>query len=262
MARHGPHCSVGQVASQGSFGGSLPGSFSGPLPPVRLVAAMPSVCALLLVVLVQGSHGGSRQARQLAYCSGDRPRVRAACSYTCNRFRGEWETDECQTHNREGSKPLLDFDSLATTGTGYGAEPASGYGAPDGGFGVVDDGGKDIYMQIGKLIPPFIAVFAAIILAQLLAPLMMGVLPMALNIKAPLVNTILSPLGLTLCAINPAAKPGASLDAPLVFPRSLGTPASRELHDAVGIFGYDISEDQIDIVSSVVSNAINTLSSG
>ena len=90
--------------------------------------------------------------------------------------------------------------------TGYDA-PQAGYGDYDqGGYELADEGGDDIGAKLGELIPLFLVVFAAIILAQLLAPLLLsllgivvGILPMALSIKAPIVNLILNPFGLQLC---------------------------------------------------------------
>merc|ERR1719206_705992 len=69
-----------------------------------------------------------------------------------------------------------------------------------------EDGGLDIGGKLEELLPLFIAVFAAIILAQLLAPLLLqlltlvvGILPMALSIKAPIINALLAPFQLQLC---------------------------------------------------------------
>lgn len=192
----------------------------------------------------------------------------------------------------------------APTGGGYDT-PTGGYDAPTGGYdagydqggydapsgydqggyddgggygAVADDGGKDIGAQIGELLPLFIAVFAAIILANLLAPLLsglfgmlsmlvVGILPMGVTVKGSLINLILNPFQLSLCAIGTPvlgiAVPGASQATPVLFPtkrkRSFN---SRELHDAVGIFGFDVSEDQIDIISNFVTDAFTALSSG
>merc|ERR1712088_672274 len=103
--------------------------------------------------------------------------------------------------------------------TGYDA-PQAGYGDYDqGGYELADEGGDDIGAKLGELIPLFLVVFAAIILAQLLAPLLLsllgivvGILPMALSIKAPIVNLILNPFGLQLCT------PGVGGAAPTAFP--------------------------------------------
>merc|ERR1712020_117971 len=134
---------------------------------------------------------------------------------------------------------------------GYGAPSAGGYDAPTGGYDpqagygdydqggyeLADEGGDDIGAKLGELIPLFLVVFAAIILAQLLAPLLLGllgavvgILPMALSIKAPIVNLILNPFGLQLCT---------TAAVPVAFPRSIDT--SRSLKEAVTSFGFDVS---------------------
>lgn len=106
-------------------------------------------------------------------------------------------------------------------GSGYAAAAATGYDAPAYDYSYQqDDGGFDL-SKLEELLPLFLAVLGAIILAKLLAPLLMqffvlitALLPMAINLKAPIINAILLPFGLTLC--NP--------DGPTVFPsgRSLG----------------------------------------
>merc|ERR1711936_542367 len=142
------------------------------------------------------------------------------------------------------------------TPTGY--DPQAGYGDYDqGGYELADEGGDDIGAKLGELIPLFLVVFAAIILAQLLAPLLLGllgavvgILPMALAIKAPIVNLILAPFGLQLCT------PGVGGAAPTAFPgRSF---SSRSLKDAVTAFGYDVSEDKIEILTDFFNNAMES----
>lgn len=116
--------------------------------------------------------------------------------------------------------------------SGYGAPAGggnSGYAAPTG-YAAPDDSysydtGYQSYTapaeadsgfglgKLEELLPLFLIVLAAIILGQLFSPLLsqlmvilVGILPLALDIKAPIVNAILSPFGLTLCDItNPAA---------------------------------------------------------
>merc|ERR1711944_356299 len=137
--------------------------------------------------------------------------------------------------------------------TGYDA-PQAGYGDYDqGGYELADEGGDDIGAKLGELIPLFLVVFAAIILAQLLAPLLLGllgalvgILPMALAIKAPIVNLILAPFNLQLCT------PGTP---PTAFPAGRSF-SSRSLKDAVTAFGYDVSEDKIEILTYFFSNAM------
>ena len=141
--------------------------------------------------------------------------------------------------------------------TGYDA-PQAGYGDYDqGGYELADEGGDDIGAKLGELIPLFLVVFAAIILAQLLAPLLLsllgivvGILPMALSIKAPIVNLILNPFGLQLCT---------TAAVPVAFPRSIDT--SRSLKEAVTSFGFDVSEDKINIVADFVNQAMESFSS-
>merc|ERR1711973_530485 len=120
--------------------------------------------------------------------------------------------------------------------TGYGATGGASYAAPDSGYGAPaydygytapeDEGGLSLG-KLEELLPLFLAVLAAIILASLLSPLLsqlfviiVGLLPMALNIKAPIVNALLAPLGFTLC--NPVG--------PAVFPA-----AGRSLGDELGV---------------------------
>jgi len=151
---------------------------------------------------------------------------------------------------------------------GYGAPSAGGYDAPTGGYDpqagygdydqgsyeLAEEGGDDIGAKLGELIPLFLVVFAAIILAQLLAPLLLsllgvivGILPMALAIKAPLVNLILAPFNLQLCTPGnpPTAFTGRSF-------------SSRSLKDAVTAFGYDVSEDKIEILTGFFNNAMES----
>lgn len=119
--------------------------------------------------------------------------------------------------------------------TGYGSTGGASYAAPDAGYGAPaydygytapeDEGGLD-FGKLEELLPLFLAVLAAIILASLLSPLLsqlfvviIGLLPLALNIKAPIVNALIAPFGLTLC--NPVG--------PVAFPRSLeGLGVSEE----------------------------------
>merc|ERR1711981_933737 len=133
---------------------------------------------------------------------------------------------------------------------GYGAPSAGGYDAPTGGYDpqagygdydqggyeLADEGGDDIGAKLGELIPLFLVVFAAIILAQLLSPLLLSlfgilidIVPMALSIKAPIVNLILAPFNLQLCSVDAAG-------AVTAFPAKRAF-SSRSLKDAVTAFG-------------------------
>merc|ERR1711953_343385 len=150
---------------------------------------------------------------------------------------------------------------------GYGA-PTGGYDAPtgydqqagygdydQGGYELADEGGDDIGAKLGELIPLFLVVFAAIILAQLLSPLLLslfgiliGIVPMALSI-----NLILAPFNLQLCSVDAAG-------AVTAFPAKRSF-SSRSLKDAVTAFGYDVSDAKIDILADFVNNAMESFSS-
>ena len=71
--------------------------------------------------------------------------------------------------------------------------------------------------RIIELIPFFLAVLAAIIIAQIIAPLIallfnakVGLLAPLGNAKIGLINSVLSPFGLALCTTNPLAIAGAN----------------------------------------------------
>merc|ERR1712154_359316 len=98
--------------------------------------------------------------------------------------------------------PAASYDAPAAE---YGA-PSEGYGAPSQGYDAQeyaapsgyeytaaqeDDAGFDLG-KITELLPLFLAVFAAIIVAQLFAPLS--------DAKVGLINAILAPFNLQLCA--------------------------------------------------------------
>jgi len=145
--------------------------------------------------------------------------------------------------------------------SGYGA-PSGGYDEPAGGYYAPEttDSGLDL-SKLGELLPLFLAVFAAIILAQILGPLLLqllallvGVLPLALSIKAPLINAILAPFNLVLASF-PAG--GTAATGPLtVFP-----DGGRSFSDALSSgFGLDLSEDQLNILSDFATKSISALS--
>jgi len=149
--------------------------------------------------------------------------------------------------------------------SGYGA-PQTGYGAPSGSAGYQDsyesydysnyapaqeDGGLDLGAKLEELLPLFIAVFAAIILAQLLSPLLLqlltlvvGILPMALSIKAPIINALLSPFSLQLCNLDGTP-----------FPRSFNSETFRSF------MPEGISEDKLNIITKFAEEAIASLTS-
>lgn len=166
------------------------------------------------------------------------------------------------------------YDQQAYARDGAHSAASSGYGAPTGGsayaapsasgydtYGaVVEEEGLDLGINITELLPIFLAVFAAIILAQLLSPLLLqllallvGLVPLGINIKAPIVNALLSPFNLVLAEF-PAG--GDAATGPLtVFPA--GRSFGRSMADG---FGLDLSADQVDIISSFATKAIDVLS--
>merc|ERR1712131_162079 len=106
--------------------------------------------------------------------------------------------------------PAASSGGYSAPATGYGAP--TGYAAPDDSYGydqysyapVAEDEGFGLG-KLEELLPLFLIVLAAIILGQLLSPLLAqlaGILPLALGIKAPIVNAILAPFGLSLCDIT------------------------------------------------------------
>jgi len=117
------------------------------------------------------------------------------------------------------SSPAAGYDSpsySAPSGDGGYAAPSDSYGAggyadyydQSGYVATQEDGGLDL-SKITELLPLFIVVFAAIILAQLLSPLflqllglLVGVLPMALSVKIPIIDAILAPFGYKLCPVT------------------------------------------------------------
>ena len=152
-----------------------------------------------------------------------------------------------------------DSASYSAPGDSY-AEPQASYGATGGGYndygnydgGYVatqEDGGLDL-SKLGELIPLFLVVFAAIILAQMFSPLLTGILalltgilPMALDIKAPIINALLMPFGLQLC--DTAGNP---------FP-------GRAFQDSARSMGFDLSDDQIAIVTDFAERLADSVTS-
>jgi len=128
------------------------------------------------------------------------------------------------------------------------APAAASYDPPSSGFGDLD------LSSLSYLIPLFLIVLLAIIVAAFIAPFIaqlavigVGILPMALSIKAPIVNAILLPFGLTLCNRGPpvTAFTGA-------------TTTGRELADS---FGLSLSEDQLSVITDLASAAFDTVKS-
>ena len=152
--------------------------------------------------------------------------------------------------------PSTGYDAASYSAPDY-AEPQAGYGASAGGsydYGNYDqgfvatqeDGGLDL-SKLGELIPLFLVVFAAIILAQMFSPLLtgimtllVGILPMALSIKVPLVNALLAPFGLQLCNV---------------------TTGGRSFHESFQTLDLDLSEDQLDIAADFADRLVDAVSS-
>jgi len=149
----------------------------------------------------------------------------------------------------------------------YAPAPDSGYGAPTSTGGGYDapsyggGGGYDDYSvgyeeeskfdlsKLEELLPLFLAIIVAIIAAQLLSPLLsqlmvllVGILPMALNIKAPIINMLLAPFDLGLC--TPVVG-----GVPTLFPAT-----ARSFAESAGI-----TEDMAQIVSDTYNTIVNSM---
>ena len=107
--------------------------------------------------------------------------------------------------------------------------------------------------KITDFLPLFVVVFAAIILAQLLSPLflqllglLVGVLPLALSVKRPIIDAILAPFNLQLCDLTTTGR-----SAPASFFESFGSLSSE--------VGW--SQDQINIAANFADKAFEAISS-
>merc|ERR1711910_148302 len=156
---------------------------------------------------------------------------------------------------------LADDSSAYAAPQGYGA-PDSGYGAPAAEYAAesyeepssyygepaeADAGGFDLDLsKILELLPLFLAVFAAIIVAQLFAPLLGvlfnakvgllgGVLGPLGGIKGGLINIVLNPFGLQLCttATPPVAFTGRSSASGFSLNKDMVDTAATLLYEAV-----------------------------
>jgi len=158
--------------------------------------------------------------------------------------------------------------------TGYGA-PDAGYGAPDAGYGapsydapasgygaIVEEEGAGLGSTLTDLLPLFLAVFAAIIVAQLFAPLLallfgaktgfLGTLLAPLgNIKIDLINQILAPFNLILGTFPAGAAPALGNISPA------GT-GGRSFSEAKG---FVASPETMDLVTNMLYKAIKEYSS-
>merc|ERR1719516_622257 len=112
---------------------------------------------------------------------------------------------------------------------------------------------------MSDFLPILLTVLAALILASLLAPLLtqigillVGLLPLDLNIKAPIVNALLAPFNLVLASFP---NPGTAAAGPLT-PFTGRAFTERALQG----FGLDMSEDQINIITNFLERAISSFS--
>ena len=130
---------------------------------------------------------------------------------------------------------------------------AAGYNSYDYDGGYVatqEDGGLDL-SKLTELLPLFVVVFAAIILAQLLSPLflqllglLVGVLPLALSVKRPIIDAILAPFNLQLC------------DCPAT---GCGRSFSESFRSLEGELGW--SESHANMMATFAETAFETISS-
>lgn len=152
-------------------------------------------------------------------------------------------------------------ESYAPPGDTYGApdpyNPAPTYEdnsyAPQDSYGAVADDGGELFdlAKITELLPLFLAVFAAIIVAQLFAPLLAmlfgakvglanGLLAPLQGILFGIVNAILAPFMLAICDISGAAPVVATMK-PVLGKRSFG----------------GLEADMVDALSHLVLNSIS-----
>merc|ERR1712020_74391 len=158
----------------------------------------------------------------------------------------------------------------AAPSAAYAPAAPSGYGAPDSGYGApaaeytsdsyeqpydsyeaaADDGG-DLFdlSKILELLPLFLAVLAAIIVAQLFAPLLgvlfgakvgllAGVLGPLGSIKIGAINAILAPFGLSLCTVGPPlAQAGRSSASGFELNQDVLDNAATFLYKAIQNYG-------------------------
>ena len=146
--------------------------------------------------------------------------------------------------------PSAPADNYGTPDVGYGVpsygEPASGYGAP-----VAEDDGGDLFKfdKILELLPFFLAVFAAIILAQLLTPLLgalSGIITPFGNIKIDFINLLLGPFSLAICNTNPLSLAGSGKRS---FPDASGFFSNPETIDTITSALYDAVKRKFILVS-------------
>jgi len=169
--------------------------------------------------------------------------------------------------------------------TGYGA-PDTGYGAPNAGYGapsaeygppgydapasgygaVIEEEGAGLGSTLTSLLPLFLAVFAALIVAQLFAPLLLalfgaktGFLGMLLaplgNIKIDLINTFLAPFNLVIASFAGSATAAAAVAANTL---AVAGTNGRSFSEAKG---FAASPETVDLVTNMLYKAIKEYSS-
>jgi len=185
---------------------------------------MYSKCALSLLVLTGGvladqsgysAAGNSYAAPSAAQNSYAAPSV--SNSYAAPAVQNNYAAPAVENSYAAPSAP----SAPAAT---YNSAPSYGYDDYSTGYAPVEeaDEGK-VGFSLEEIIPLFLVVLAAVILAGLLGPLLsqflmlfVALAPAALNVKAPIINAILAPFNLILCqtAANtaPVAVTGRSFD--------------------------------------------------
>jgi hypothetical protein len=138
----------------------------------------------------------------------------------------------------------------------YAAAPDAGYGAPSGydapayDYAAPAPSGFDPSSLISLIIPALI-VIGLIILAVIVGGFLLSLLGGALGLGAlaPFINAILNIFGLTLCTVGPPVA---------IF---TGTAIGRTFGEVASEYGYNLSEDQMNMFGELAETAINTIKS-
>lgn len=142
------------------------------------------------------------------------------------------------------SAPASDYGADIYSPPQQYSEPGSAYGVPSASS---DDGG-DLFKfdKLLELLPFFLAVFAAIILAQLLAPLLNmlpGIFAPFGNVKIDFINLLLQPFNLAVCNTN---------TNPLTI---AGTPAAAAGRGLAGM-GFFSNPETVDQITNSLFEAV------
>lgn len=194
-------------------------------------------CALSLLVLTggaladQSSYGAAGNSYAAPAAQNSYAAPAAGNSYAAPAAQNSYAAPAAQNNYAAPAQSQSGYGAPSGTGGGSYAAPAvsystgsgpsaggyddyggSSYGAPATGTG--EEGGVGFSLE--EIIPLFLVVLAAVILAGLLGPLfsqflmlLVALAPAALNVKAPIVNAILAPFNLILCQTDPANPPVA-----------------------------------------------------